>query len=815
MQAGTVEEFGQIYVLGSNQGARLYCTNATGPVWGVAGLSMDQWDVAVNSNAVAEGLASSLGHLYLNYQPVNQLGDPSPEWPHAAVNAGHANAHFLHTRNVQHVLNSTEVVLTQAAWQAVVVRSRVGGWPNTVLPASPALNDVVLWKINQGADNSKVTPAAGGNLSTGIDNYWNQAGPFLTKFVCTDATNGSTVWSLTEITEEQFQDECLSQAVGLALESGGLSAQVIGAVSNSRTVIWRPGDDPGPGYVTNWADAVAAVNLVSGPTTIQIEVGGNPASTTVIIPEGNWQLNETTIVGVATSGDTDTQFRGWQGLLSLGTEGNPANPTWIKGCVGLKDVYWRATFNGSAGVNGGAGTVSSKFGDLVTFTHADSYAFGAKDIGKPIRIGTVAPYGTFGSDTGSAGNRGTYLITNVVDANTIQFANAGAVVATPRILRVTVDLPAVGDPVSLTVDVTLYSYTVQLGDDAGAVALAFANTINAGGGDPNFTAAAEGSDVVLTARSVGTGPNALFIGPPATGFINPSDTSGVDGDTSNGTIGWSLCTSVFMSMDTVSRNAAFILDNVDFRFGGDYNWGSFYAPLGANLVVSLRNGASIRWFSLIVDGNLFVHSEGGGCWVGSLAFCGSGHVDVYPMPGTQVRPNQSAISSWVLHEPYTVYTPANAGNWSSPPISLHEAVDTLAASVGTVGVLGTAATHAATDFVAMGGFTRLAPTTPGALGSINASSNPAVIVDTSGCSPGTVSLIVSDGAYDGQEISLFGGPWGADVFWDVTADSGHSAFQSGATLHFAGLAGSVTLKWWSFGGVWFIKSMFGLVSVAA
>ena len=814
---GTITDYGQIYVIGSNQGARLLCTNSSGPVWSVSGLSMDQWDAAVNSSAVAEGLANSLGHLYLNYQPLNELGDPNPEWPHGAVPAGHANAHFLHTRNVLHVLDNTDQALTQAVWQAVIVRSRIGGWPNTVLPITPILGDVVLWKVNQGADNSKISPPSGGNLSVGIDQYFNRGGPFIAKLVCTDATPDANVWSLTEITEEQFQDECTSQAVGLALESGGLASQVVSAVSSARTIIWRPNNDPGSGYLTNWADVVAAVNLVSGPTTIQIEVD-NPESDMITIPGGTWVLNETTIVGMVTDALSDTSYRGRQIQLYLVTAGDPSNPTWIKGCVGLKNISWRATNWNSHPVNGSAGTVLSKSGDTVTFTHTDSYAFGAKDIGKPIRIGTISPYSTFGSDVGTAGNRGTFTISNVLNANTIQYSNSSAEVATPRTLRVTVDLPAAGDPVSLTVDVTLYSYTVLNGDDAAAAAQGFVDAVNAGGGDATFTASRDGSDVVLTAKVAGTAANGVAVGPPATGFINPVDTSGVDGDVHNGIIGWSLCTSVFITEDSAGTDCSFVLDNVDFRFGGDYNWGSFYVSSNGALFLRLTNSASIRWFSLIVDGYLIVQSDGGGSWVGSLAFCGQGSVDVFPMPGTQVRTWQSAISSWTLHEPYTVYLPANTGYWSGTPASVHEALDNLAQTRLLTGNnlsdLGNPAT--ARGNLGLGtAFTRLAPTEPVALGTANATTNPAIAIDTAGCSPGTVTLIISDGAFDGQEISLFAGPWGADVFWDVTADGGHSAFQSGSTLHFTGLAGSVTLKWWAYNNSWFIKSMFGLVSVTA
>ena len=214
---GAIGEGGSVDYVGANQIVRFVCLNPTGPLWSANNISRDQWITACNSVAVQDALANLLSKVYLNYQPVNALGDPKPEWPHGAVNAGHANAHFLHSRDVIHVLDGTELDLTQSAWQAAIVRSRAGGWPNTVLPSNPNLNDVVLWKVNQGADNSKVTPPAGGDLGAGVNQFYNEAGPYMIKFVFTNATPGSTVWSLTQLSEEQFQDELAAHAIDLAL----------------------------------------------------------------------------------------------------------------------------------------------------------------------------------------------------------------------------------------------------------------------------------------------------------------------------------------------------------------------------------------------------------------------------------------------------------------------------------------------------------------------------------------------------------------------------------------------------------------------
>ncbi len=130
-------------------------------------------------------------------------------------------------------------------------------------------------------------------------------------------------------------------------------------VAGSNKVIWRPYADIGAGYVTTWAEAVAAVNAVTGPTTIQIEADpweDNP----VVIPGGYWALNDTTIVGTVTYahggqnwgsnnfwGDSigDGAHRGAQIMLQVFTEGYQDEcaakdrPCRLSGVRGLKDMF--------------------------------------------------------------------------------------------------------------------------------------------------------------------------------------------------------------------------------------------------------------------------------------------------------------------------------------------------------------------------------------------------------------------------------------------------------------------------------------------
>ncbi len=367
----------------------------------------------------------------------------------------------------------------------------------------------------------------------------------------------------------------------------------------SSVVVWAPTDVvPVTGsYVKTWAEAVTQVQGMAAPTTIQIY--GDPDEDTIVIPGGTWVLNETTLVGNASNANSEnfTAFRGYQYLLTVVTAGDPANPCWIQGCVGLKDMFFRQTnFAEGYNISGTLGTFTAYNSSthIVTFTKGsgEGYPFLAQDVGKPIRIGEVDPWQSANPASVSA-NNGTFRILSVIDPNTITFINPNG-------------------------DIT---------------------------------------------------------------------------DTNNGAIGWSKCTSVFIVMDSdndlpeTDAAYSFTLDNTDFRYGGDYSWGSFFigndtgTEDSGSLFVRMMNGASVRWFSLSVDGYLAIESDGSGAWVGSLAFAGAGTVDVFAMAGTQVRTYQNAINSWTLHQPYTVYLPADGSKWSGNPASLHEAIDTLAARV--------------------------------------------------------------------------------------------------------------------------------------
>lgn len=349
--------------------------------------------------------------------------------------------------------------------------------------------------------------------------------------------------------------------------------------TTGNVVLWAPEAEPGENYVVEWSDAVAQVNKMVGPTTIKI-ISSNP-SDDVYIPEGTWQLNETTLVGIAWDADYDTDFRGYQNLIDVFGTGNR---TLLKGCVGLKDMYFRASDDDEDPwvlLNGDSGTFTAKALDTMTFTAGGGDTFTADDVGKPIRIGHVDPYNYYGDDTDETDNRGIFIITAVLGPTTIQFENASGVVA----------------------------------------------------------------------------------------------------DANNGDIGWSLCTSMFLSLNDGTKKKPFVLDNVDFRYNGDYDWGSFFVEDGVyGQFFVLKNAASVRWYAISVEGYIVVQSDGSPAWIGVDAFIGNGEVEMFPMAGTQVRP-QYSIDTWTLHQPTTVYIPDNSGDWNGDVETIHAALDQLAARV--------------------------------------------------------------------------------------------------------------------------------------
>lgn len=111
-------------------------------------------------------------------------------------------------------------------------------------------------------------------------------------------------------------------------------------VASEGLVCWAPSLDPTPdGAFVDFGDVVAALVAMTSPTTI-LQILADPGDT-ITLPGGTWQLNNTIIAGNTSDADSDSNYRGYQHLLEVTTEGDDENRCKILGCIGLKDMFFR------------------------------------------------------------------------------------------------------------------------------------------------------------------------------------------------------------------------------------------------------------------------------------------------------------------------------------------------------------------------------------------------------------------------------------------------------------------------------------------
>ena len=452
--------------------------------------------------------------------------------------------------------------------------------------------------------------------------------------------------------------------------------------NRGNVIVWAPYYEPGDGYYTDWADAVAAAQMVSGPKTIQILA--NPDSDNVYIPGGTWDMSGVTLTGLAVGVDTDTNNRGAQELLFV---------------TGLGRLG-RYSFNDNC-----AGAILDVTEGVVTFSVDGFWFQGSKKYveGQYIQITNAA----------SGVNNGTFLITEVVDDNTIKFVNADATADEDH--NWNLDW-FIDNPVWLKNLAGMKDLYFRASDDDMPVAHGLTGSV--ADTDGNWTLFTKTGGYAFSERDIGK--------PIRIGAVEPYQDAGpcdngnnngtyviyevVDKDTivywndnspsvdaNNGSIEWGLCTStvIFNSANPYypypqSLQSDFHLDNVDFRYGGDYDWGSLYVLYSSDgsyqsgAFIHLLNGASIRWYSCIVDNDIVIQSDGSPCWLGNYALSGNGTANIYAMGGMEVHGSQD-IDTWNLHQSYTVYLPSNGGNWDGIPMTVAEALDRLAAACTAAG----------------------------------------------------------------------------------------------------------------------------------
>ena len=141
--------------------------------------------------------------------------------------------------------------------------------------------------------------------------------------------------------------------------------------------------------------------------------------------------------------------------------------------------------------------------------------------------------------------------------------------------------------------------------------------------------------------------------------------------------------SVFLIDDQNVEMSTFTLDNVDFRFNA-YDFGTMHVDQGGVVAIYLKNGASIRWYSLFCNQYAIIQSDGSPCWIGNSAFYGEGTVDVIPAGATELHPVQPGMAFWYVYQDVTYYKPNNSSHWSSDPASVTEALDRMAALLYTL-----------------------------------------------------------------------------------------------------------------------------------
>ncbi len=453
------------------------------------------------------------------------------------------------------------------------------------------------------------------------------------------------------------------------------------APSTGSAICWAPYMSPGPGYYTDFGDAVAAAQRLTGDKEIQILA--DPDNDYVYIPGGTWDMSGITLRGLAIGADWDTDNRGYQELLYVT-------------CLGRIGRY---SYDDNA-----PGSITTVTEDSeVTFEISTPWFYQSKYVvGQYIEI----------SDAAAEGNNGVFQITEVVDDYTIKFINEDAVADDGNNENITwwIDNPTWLQNIAGMKDMFFRQSDYDSPD-------ASKETGSISEVDGDWVLFTKTGGYQFTSKDIGKPIRIGHVDPYYDGPGNCTDTDNdgtyaivdvLDGDTivyfndngpsvddNNGNIRWSLCVSSVIFANwwygyypyPTSVASDFRLDNVDFRYGGNYDWGSLYVLYSGDseqqsaAFVHLVNGASIRWYSCTVDNYMVVQSDGSPCWLGGSALYGNGYVDVYAMSGMEVHDWQD-INDWQLHQAYTVYLPSSPSDWGEGvPSTVEEALDRLAAVV--------------------------------------------------------------------------------------------------------------------------------------
>ena len=480
---------------------------------------------------------------------------------------------------------------------------------------------------------------------------------------------------------------------------GVLAELYVTRSSTTEVVIWAPFLDPLPtGALRTWAEAVDAVNASIAPTT-EIQIEADPWYDEVIIPTGLWQLNNTTIVGKVayaqggrswiSSQDFGTQglnegwqsysnqFRGHQVLLWV----HPEPDCQIRGCVGLKDMFFRG--DGTDEISGSGGTFTSYDGDAETSVFTRSG-------GDDAFVSYLDLWATLEVNTNADGWIDVQII-EVIDANTVRVDVSGTIT---KDYTADVANGSLEWDVADRFDATFYMWGrlggkesyISAYDGMAGTSILVRGVDHSGpsSSDNVFTREMVGMTLHVTNTGGGDGGDHAADGDYTIVSFIDANTVTIDLNTDlTGTDGVGVSE---IHWTTTDHTDAFLMDNVDFRSSYG-NYGSMYIFRG-NLYMNIKGGTSIRAEdSIVCDGFMVIQSDGSPCWLGEYSIGGDGYLKIYALPGMNMNTtwnNGGSDISFDLYQGNTPYLPDNTGDWNSTPANIRDALDQLAARLRAI-----------------------------------------------------------------------------------------------------------------------------------
>ena len=475
-------------------------------------------------------------------------------------------------------------------------------------------------------------------------------------------------------------------------------------------VVWAPfaTATPGGAYV-EWADAVRALGAVNAPFTV-LQIEADPWHDEVVIPAGTWQLNNTIIVGkvaYAQGGRNwvaspdygqqglnagwlyyNQQFRGHQIKLWVHPESDDGNPCIIKGCIGLKDMFFR-----------GASISNSIEGYTGTFTAYEENPYNT-GTGTAIlsRGSNGAPFSeadlwtNLNCDTDTEGWWYVTII-EIIDENTVKVdtqGNGSFLVgdAYNGEMYYTTDN---NDRMNATFNLwgrlggreSYFSdYNAALGTST--LVRGYDNS-GPSSSDSQFHLSMVGKKIRISNTNTNGGE---FNGEYTILYVYDNNTVEIDLDHDMTVDDGDGARSVhWANLDATDE---FTLDNVDFR--SDYGeFGSLNLWRG-NMFLHLRGGASVRNSSVSTDGFLVAQTDGSPVWFGGYSiysYQGDGYLKIYALADSNLNTTWlegNADIEFDIYQSNVPYIPNNYGDWSGTrPYSVKEALDRLAAACVAAG----------------------------------------------------------------------------------------------------------------------------------